>query len=103
MPPAEFLKKAKETQKQGIMEFFSTLLNQNLHSNYRTKAPCYCTSFKLNRNQEEQYAPPTNMKNNTLTSVRMIVTYKRPRQQQKQKKVEMKSEWSTDSDNRRDN
>ena len=29
--------------------------------------------------------------------------YKRPRQQQKQKKVEMKSGWSTDSDKGRDN
>ena len=33
----------------------------------------------------------------------MMQTYKRPRRQQKQKKVEMKSDWSTDSDDRKDN
>ena len=33
----------------------------------------------------------------------MTPTYKRPRQQQKQKKVEEKSDWNTDSDNRREN
>ena len=38
-----------------------------------------------------------------FTSVRMTLTYKRPGQQEKQKKVEMKSDWSTDSDNRRGN
>ena len=81
------------------MEFLSTLLNQDLEPNYRPKAPCSCAFFKLNRNQEEHNAPPTNI----FTSVRMTLTYKRPRQQQKQKKVEMKSDWSTDSDNRRDN
>ena len=47
--------------------------------------------------------PPANTNNNTLISVRMPLTYKRLRQQQKQKKVEMKSDWSTHSDNRRDN
>ena len=33
----------------------------------------------------------------------MTQTYKRPQRQQKQKKVEMKSDWSTESDDRKDN
>ena len=47
--------------------------------------------------------PPSNTKNTTLTLIRMTLTSKRPRQQQMQKKVEMKSDWSTNPDNRRDN
>ena len=43
--------------------------------------------------------PPTNI----FTLVRMTLTYKRPRQQQKQKKVQIKSDWNTDSDDRKDN
>ena len=33
----------------------------------------------------------------------MTPTFKRLKQQQKQKKVEIKSDWSTDSDDRKDN
>ena len=43
--------------------------------------------------------PPTNI----FVSAKTTLTYKRPRQQQKQKKVEMKSDWSIDSYDRRDN
>ena len=57
MPPPEYLGKEKETQKQGTIEFSSTLLNQDLEPNYRPKAPCSCLSIKLNRNQEENNAP----------------------------------------------
>ena len=35
--------------------------------------------------------------------VRTVLIYKRQRQQQKQKKVEIKSDWSIDPDNRKDN
>ena len=98
MPLQNFWEKW-ETQKQGTREFLSTLLNQDLEPN----APCSCNFLKLNRNQEEHNAPLTNTNNNTLTSVRITLTYKRLRQQQKQKKAEMKSDWNTNSDNRRDN
>ena len=39
---------------------------------------------------------------NICTSVRMTQTHKRPGRQQKQKRVEMKSDWSTDTDDRKD-
>ena len=73
------------------MEFLSTLLNHDLELNYRSKAPCFFLSFKSNRSQEEHDVPPTNI----FTLLRTTLIYKRPRQQQKQKKVY--------SDNRREN
>ena len=86
MPPPEFLGKVEETQRQGTLEFLSILLNQDLEANHKPKAPCSCPSCKLNSNQGEHTAPPKYAKNNTLTSVRMTPTYKRPRHQQKQKR-----------------
>ena len=97
MPPPEFLKKVRETQRQGTKEFMSTLLNQDLEPHYRPKAPCACPTFlsklinsqeasKPGNSQEEHNAPP----NNIFTQVRMTQEHKRPRRQQTQKKVEMK-------------
>ena len=97
------MEKERETQRQGTLDFLRTLLNQDLEPNYKLKAPCSCPSFELNSNQEEHTAPPTYTNNTTLTSVRMTPTCKRPRQQQKKKKVEIKSDRTTDSDDRRDN
>ena len=104
MPPPEFLKKGKDTQRQGTKEFLSTLLNQDLEPNYRPKSPCSCCPFSELANgqeasrpvnsREEHYAPLTNI----FTSVRMTQTYNRPRRQQKQKKEEIQSDCSTDSD-----
>ena len=105
MPPLEFLKKVKETQRQETKEFLSTLLNHDLEPNYRQKAPCFCPPFSYSQevsrpvnSQKEYNAPP----NNIFTSLRMTQTHKRPRRQQTQKKIEMKSDWSTDMDDRKD-
>ena len=76
---SRIFEKAERDQKQGTMKFLSTLLNQNLEPNYRAKAQCSYLSLKLNKNQEEHNDPPTNI----FPSVRMTLTYKRPRQQQK--------------------
>ena len=70
MPPPEFLRKVKETQKSRDNRILSTLLKQNLQPNYRLKAPCSCLSLKLNRNQEEHNTPPTYI----FTLVRMTLT-----------------------------
>ena len=78
MPPPEFLGKVKETPKESPIEFLSTLLNQNLEPNYTPKVQCSYAFLKLNRNQEEHNAPPTNTNNNALTLVRTTLTYKRP-------------------------
>ena len=67
MPPPEFLGKVRETQRQGTLEFLSTLLNQNLELNFRPKVLCSCPSFSLNTNKEEHIVPPTYTNNNTLT------------------------------------
>ena len=106
MPPPEFMKKVKETQRQETIEFLSTLLNQDLEPIYRPRAAFSYSLFSKLANsqdasrpvssQEEHTAPP----NNIFTSVRMTQTHKRPRQQIQ---VEMKSDWSTDSDDRKDN
>ena len=40
MPPPEFLKKVKKTQRQGTKEFLGALFNQDLEPNYKPKAPC---------------------------------------------------------------
>ena len=44
MPTPEFLKKVRP-KRHGTKEFLSTLLNQDLESHYRPKAPCACPPF----------------------------------------------------------
>ena len=44
IPPPEFLKKIRETQNERTKDFFSTLLNQDLESNFRPKK-CACHLF----------------------------------------------------------
>ena len=107
MPPPEFLKKVRETQKERTNDYLGILLNQDLEPNFQPKT-CACTSFsKLTKSldtsrpgnsQEGHNTPPDNIP----TSVRMMQTHKQPRKQQKQKKVDMKSDWS-DSDDGKDN
>ena len=108
IPPPEFLKKVRGIQRQRTKEFLDTPLNQDLEPNFQPKAPCACPSFskltksqeasKPGNSQEGHNAPPDNI----FTSVRMTQTHKQPTRWQKQKRVEMKSDWSN-SDDGKDN
>ena len=81
MPPPEFWRKVRETQRQRRNEFLGTLLNQDLEPHLQPKAPCTCPSFSKLMNsqvasrpgnsQEGHNAPPDSI----FTSVRMTQTH----------------------------
>ena len=107
MPPPEFLKKVRETQKQKTKDFLSILLNQDLEPKFQPKT-CVCPFYlkltnsletsRPDKSQEGHDTPPDNI----FGSVRTTQTHKLPRKQQPQKRVEMKSDWS-DPDDGKDN
>ena len=107
MPPLEFLKKVRDTKKERMKDFLGTLLNQHLEPSFAPIA-CACPSFsKMTKSldtsrpgisQEGHNTPPDNIP----TSVRIMQTHIQPRKQQKQKRVDMESNWN-DSDDGKDN
>ena len=85
----------KETQ-QPTINFLDSLMRQNLRPNFHP--PC-----NLNSIQDVHDVPSTSIDNNIVRSDRVTQTFKIHKHPQREKKFMIKSDWSTDSEDGKDN